>query len=349
MQFKKWMAALLAAVALVACGTPTVQPVARVDNVTLSQEEFDQRVGRIQQGVDAAQAQPGQPLPSKTEIEQRVVDLFITQNLTLGIAKEHGISVTDKEIDDRVAQFREQITASGGGDFDEVVQQQLGLPGGASSEFRQFTSFVLAQQKLAETLVTSDTIRQQVTDQVMAEANKPVEKATVAHILVETEDEANKVLERLNAGEDFAALAAELSKDPGSAQNGGVYENVLQGQMVPEFDKATFQDLQPGETTKTPVKTSFGYHIIKLISREQGPAMSEQEAQQAIAQQIDAQLQQERGLALSKLIDDERAKAKADGRLVEPDFPDPTAEPGVPAPGDTAPTTPAEAAPTTAP
>jgi parvulin-like peptidyl-prolyl isomerase len=331
------MVAVVASVALVACGSPAVQAVARVDNVSLSRQDLDQRIDRVQAGL---QKQPaaGQA-PSRIDIERQLVDLFITQNLMLGVAKQKGVSITDQEVDDRIKQFREQITSSGTATFDEIVQERLGLPGGDSSEFRQFASFSVAQEKLAATLVTSDTIRQQVTDQVMAEANKSTMKANVAHILIgvpegadeattaAAETKAKQVIERLDKGEKFEDLAKELSEDPGSKDNGGLYENVTPGQFVPEFDKAMFEDLQPGETTKTPVKTQFGYHIIRLISRSEGPAMTPEQAQQAITQQIDQQLQQERGQALQKLLADEREKAKTDGRLVEPTYPDPTPEP----------------------
>jgi peptidyl-prolyl cis-trans isomerase C len=326
--FKKWMAALLAAVALVACGTPTVQSVARVDNVTLSQQELDARVKRISDGMQA-QSQ-GAPPPSTQDIQQRVVELFITQNLTLNIAKQHGVSVSDQEVDDRINQFRQQIAGSGaGGSFDEVVQQQLGLPGGDSSEFRQFATFVLAQEKLAETLVVSGTAT--------------IQQATVAHILIGVPEgadaatdsaakaKAEQAIERINKGEDFGALAKEMSEDPGSKDNGGVYEKITPGQFVPEFDKAMFQDLKPGEMTQTPVKTQFGYHVIRLISREEVPD--------------EAGLQQARGEALQKLITDERAKAKAEGRLVEPAFPTAVPEPTVEAPPLEQPTAPAEIAP----
>jgi parvulin-like peptidyl-prolyl isomerase len=321
---KKWTAILLTAIALVACGTPTIQSVARVDNVTLSQQELDTRVKRISDGL-TAQGQGDQF--SQQDVEQRVVELFVTQNLTLNVAKQRGVAVSDQEVDERINQFREQITSSGATSFDEVVQQQLGLPGGDSSEFRQFATFVLAQEKLAETLVMSGTAT--------------IEQATVAHILIGVPEgadaaadaaakaKAEQAIQRLDQGEDFGTLAAELSEDPGSKDNGGIYEGVTPGQMVPEFDKATFQDLQPGETTKTPVKTQFGYHVIRLIAREQVPD--------------DAGLQQARGEALQKLMDDEKAKAKAEGRLVEPSFPTPVPQP---IPPIDQPTAPAEVAPT---
>ncbi|MDZ4719541.1 MAG: peptidylprolyl isomerase, partial [Roseiflexaceae bacterium] len=194
-------------------------------------------------------------------------------------------------------------------------------------------------EKVSETLVTTDTIRTKITEQVMTQAKTVVQKATVAHILVATEDEAKKVIERLDKGEDFGALAKELSTDPGSKDNGGIYENITPGQFVPEFDKAMFTDLKPGETTKVPVKTQFGYHVIKLISRETGPSMTDEQAKLQIEQQIPQELQQARAMELQKLIDAEKAKAKTENRIVEPVYPTPTpgaapgAAPGVVPPG----------------
>ena len=343
MYLKRWTVALLAMLALVACGSPAVDTVARVDNVVLSRKELDVRIGRLEQGFQK-QPQQGQA-PSRIDIERRIVSLFVDQNLVLGLAKQRGVSVSDKEIDEAVGKFRDSVAQSGAQSgatapsFDEVVQNQLGLPGGDSSEFRQFASFFVARQKLSETLVTTDTVRQQVTDQVMVEASKPVQKGTVAHILISvpagadaTADaaalaKAKDITARLDKGEKFEDLAKQFSEDPGSKDKGGVYEDVPQGQFVPEFDKAMFQDLKPGETTKEPIKTQFGYHIIKLISRSEGPAMTEEQAKQQIETQISQQIQQLRGQEFEKLLSDEHAKAKQDGRLVEPVYPDPTAAP----------------------
>lgn len=76
-------------------------------------------------------------------------------------------------------------------------------------------------------------------------------------------DKANSIVSRLHNGEDFAALAKELSDDPGSAPNGGDLGFFSRGLMTPEFEAATFE-LQAGELSK-PVKSAFGFHIIELL------------------------------------------------------------------------------------
>jgi peptidyl-prolyl cis-trans isomerase C len=327
---KSWIL-LACTVLLAACGNISGNTVARFDSLVLTRQEVDTRVARVEKGFQA-QAASGMQMPSKLDIERQVVEQFINQQLVLAIAKERGISVSDQEIDTQLDQFETAIPQATGGTLDDAVQNQLGLPGAESTEFRQFVSYVLAQQKIGETLVTTDTVRTRVTDQVMTQAKQEVEQATVAHILVATEEEARAVVERLDKGEDFAALAKELSTDPGSKDNGGVYENITRGEFVPEFEQAMFEDLEPGEITRDPVQTQFGYHVIKLISRSTGPAMTDEQAQMEIEQQIPNALQQARAEATQALIEQERAKALQANRLEEPTYPTPTVPAGQPAP-----------------
>jgi peptidyl-prolyl cis-trans isomerase C len=83
-----------------------------------------------------------------------------------------------------------------------------------------------------------------------------------SHILVKKQGEAIAILERLRKGESFANLARELSIDKGSAKRGGDLGIFGRGMMVKPFEEAAFK-LNKGEMTQEPVKTEFGYHIIK--------------------------------------------------------------------------------------
>lgn len=112
-----------------------------------------------------------------------------------------------------------------------------------------------------------------------------------SHILVKTEEEARKVLDRLKAGEKFESLARALSIDKASAKNGGDLGYFSRGQMVPEFEKAALA-LNTGEVS-APVKTPFGYHLIKVTDRKTGPAMEFERIRDLISQKLAADRQRE--------------------------------------------------------
>ncbi|MDM0020122.1 foldase protein PrsA [Variovorax saccharolyticus] len=124
------------------------------------------------------------------------------------------------------------------------------------------------------------------------------------HILVETEDQANKILADLKKGAKFEDIAKKQSKDPGSGANGGDLDWASPASFVPEFSEAMIK-LKKGETTAVPVKSQFGYHIIRVddIRQAQLPKLEE------VKPQVTQQLQQQR---LQKFQEDLRAKAKVE-------------------------------------
>jgi parvulin-like peptidyl-prolyl isomerase len=99
------------------------------------------------------------------------------------------------------------------------------------------------------------------------------------HILVDTEQEALDVLRRLKAGEDFAALAAELSTDTSNKDQGGDLGFFGRGQMVAEFEQAAFEgDIG---VYPTPVETEFGFHVIEILERRETPFTADKDMIQA--------------------------------------------------------------------
>lgn len=94
------------------------------------------------------------------------------------------------------------------------------------------------------------------------------ERVNASHILVDSEETALELIKKIKSGEvDFETAARENSTCP-SKENGGSLGDFERGQMVAEFDAAVFE-MQVGELTDTPVKTQFGYHIIKLNSKSE--------------------------------------------------------------------------------
>jgi peptidyl-prolyl cis-trans isomerase C len=104
------------------------------------------------------------------------------------------------------------------------------------------------------------------------------------HILVGTEDEAKAIITKLKGGAKFEDLAKQ-SKDPGSAGNGGDLDWASPASFVPEFSKA-MTSLQKGAITETPVKTQYGYHVIKLEDSRPAKVPPLEEVKQQVAEQL---------------------------------------------------------------
>lgn len=116
------------------------------------------------------------------------------------------------------------------------------------------------------------------------------EQVEASHILVEDEETAKEILNKLNNGSDFAELAKEYSLD-GSATRGGNLGFFPRGRMVKPFEEAAFA-LQVGEISE-PVKTDFGYHIIKVTDRQEAKTLSLEESKEDIRSTLLYQKQME--------------------------------------------------------
>jgi peptidyl-prolyl cis-trans isomerase C len=182
--------------------------------------------------------------------------------------------------------------------------------------------------KVAKDATTEDAIKKVYDD--ASKAQKPETEVHARHILVPTEEEAKAALKRVKAGEEFAKVATELSKDPGS--EGGDLGWFTKDRMVPEFADAAFK-LEPGQISE-PVKSQFGWHVIKLEEKRQKsfPAL------ETVRPQVERYVvQKSQGEFITKL----RADAKIDRTE-----PAPAAAPAAPGASTTpAPATPAPAAP----
>ncbi|SES96246.1 peptidyl-prolyl cis-trans isomerase C [Natronincola peptidivorans] len=113
--------------------------------------------------------------------------------------------------------------------------------------------------------------------------------AKASHVLVDTEEEAEKVLVEVQEGLSFEEAANKYSKCPSKAQ-GGSLGNFSRGQMVPEFEEAVFS-MEKDEISK-PVKTQFGYHLIKVFDHTPEEMKSFDEVKGQLAQQLLSQKQQ---------------------------------------------------------
>ena len=159
--------------------------------------------------------------------------------------------------------------------------------------------------------VTAEAARKLYDETVKALA--PEEEVRARHILVETEDEAKTAHARVKGGEDFAKVAAELSKDPGSKGEGGDLGFFAKDRMVEAFAEAAFK-LAPGEVSD-PVKTQFGFHVIKVEEKRTKPLPTFDETKEQIDTYLGRKAQQDLILSLRQKAKVERLDA--DGKLVE--------------------------------
>ena len=188
--------------------------------------------------VDAAVADMGQrvaTLPRPTA-RARALDALIDTYVLADLARKEGIDKSQ--------------------DFLDRMKQQ---------EVRTLQALYFGQK--IQGAVSDEAIKAAYDEQVKSLA--PKSQVRARHILLKTEDEAKAVIEELKGGADFAEVAKAKSTGP-SGPNGGDLGFFGEGQMVPEFERAAFA-LEPGGYTDEPVKTQFGFHVIKLEEKRQSP------------------------------------------------------------------------------
>lgn len=179
-------------------------------------------------------------------LRSMIIEKILTQN----VADKDALK---KAADDEV---NAQIESAGG---EQVFEQLLAYQNlGSVADFR---NSVYVRNLFQEVIKNNVDLSEEAIKAYYESGYSPTMEAQ--HILVDTEEEAQAVLDRLAAGEEFDALAQELSKDS-SAANGGLLGEFKAGQMVAEFEEAV-RSVANGELVDHPVKSQFGYHVIRTI------------------------------------------------------------------------------------
>ncbi|CAO3405694.1 peptidylprolyl isomerase [Azospirillum largimobile] len=187
-------------------------------------------------------------------------------------------------------------------------------------------------QKEIKARITPDAMQKAYQD--FLKENPAQEEVKAAHILVEKEDEAKAIIAQLKKGGDFAKLAKEKSKDAAAAAQGGDLGYFTKDAMVEPFANAAFA-MKPGEISKEPVKTQFGYHIIKVEDKRTQPQPTLDEVKPQLEQTLSKDI-------VTALVEELRGKAKIETFQLD-GSPMPKEEPAA-APAPAAPAAPAEPA-----
>jgi len=131
---------------------------------------------------------------------------------------------------------------------------------------------------------------------------KPEDEVHARHVLTESEETANAAIADIKAGANFADVAKSKSKDPSAQQNGGDLGYFTRGEMVPVFAEAAFA-MKVGEISSHPVKSQFGWHVIKVEDRRLTSPPPFEEAKPVLRERVAEEMAQ-------KMVADIRAKAK---------------------------------------
>jgi parvulin-like peptidyl-prolyl isomerase len=143
-----------------------------------------------------------------------------------------------------------------------------GFQGEYQNNLDQLVKYGLTEEQYRN-LYKANLLREMLIDAVTADVPHEEEQVWARHILVADEETAKSLIERLKNGEDFGALAAQVSMDSGTAVQGGDLGWFGKGVMVPEFETAAFA-LKVGEISQ-PIQSSFGWHIIQVLARQNRP------------------------------------------------------------------------------
>ena len=161
-------------------------------------------------------------------------------------------------------------------DKDPAVQRQV-----AAAADRALESAMLSKE--VGPSITEAAVRARYDKEI---AGKPGEEEVHAkHILVDSEDQAKKIIAELKGGADFATLAKQYSKDPTAAQQGGDLGFFKKDEMVPAFADAAFA-LQPGQISPEPVHTQFGWHVIQVVERRRDQPPTFEQAHDQLRQEM---------------------------------------------------------------
>lgn len=236
-----------------------------VNGDKITQSEFDKHYNLIKNDFESRQ---GVTLDETTDadliarIKSATFDDLVLQKLVRQDAQKQGVTVDAAEVDGILSEFKQSKDSAETDGYKKFLTDSQITEKDLRAQIEVSQLYDKLQDKVAGNLVVSDDEARKYYDAnpTMFQDEGGIQ---IYHILVDSEEQANDILSQLKQGGDFAALAKQYSIDPGSKDQGGdvglVNENT---NFVEEFKQAALA-LQPGQMTPQPVKTTYGYHIIK--------------------------------------------------------------------------------------
>ncbi len=300
-----------------ACGSvtgtrsPNVAASVEGNEIAVSQVETQfEALSDIPQFAADLEAQEG----FTEQVEAVLLSLLIQREIFASGAAELGVDVDTDAVE-------EQMAAQTGGIEDDDEMREVLAAQGISPEFlRLQTELQVYQQEIGDVLASE---RDGVGDAELEAAYDEMYAGTPSarHILLESEEDAEEVMDRLEDGEDFGELAVEESTDPSAQDNEGELGPISEGQFDPDFTEAVYE-ADEGEVVG-PVETQFGFHVIERL---EPPPLDEVEDEIREAAEADAE-----SFAVTSWVTEQLEGTEV---VVNPRFGSWNAEQGAVEPGD---------------
>jgi parvulin-like peptidyl-prolyl isomerase len=277
--------------------------IATIDGENISKAEFDRAMEQAKRGYEARQSpfpKPGSP--EYEQLKNQAVAYLVQRAEFEKEAEDRGIKISDKQIDDRLAQIKKQYFQND----DKKYKAQLKKSGLTEEQVKEDVRAQILSEELFKKVAADVNVAESDIEKFYREhpdQYQVPEQRDIAHILVKKKPLADQLYDQIQNGANFATLAKKYSQDPGSKNSGGKM-TISKGQTVAPFDQTAFL-MKEGQISH-PVKTEFGYHIIKAL----GPVKAAKTTPlKDVKASIKTQLeQQKKNEKMTKWVEDIRKK-----------------------------------------
>lgn len=270
------------------------EDVIKVNDTALTKNYVDARIDQIfkQNQLESDDSFSGY-------YKAQIINGLVETELMVQDAKAKGIEVTD----DEKSEFRQNLIDQTYGS-EENFQAYLDEYNVSDDMFDRMVEEKLYYDKYLDILKEDITVDAQSYYDENSDQFDVADQVDAKHILVDDKETAEDIIKQLDDGADFAELAKEYSTDTATAQQGGELGYFTADQMITEFSDAAFA-LEPGEYTKEPVETSYGYHVILCEDKKAAHHQSFDEVKDELTEQLtDQEVQTKYYDAMSALQED---------------------------------------------
>ncbi|NLK51966.1 MAG: hypothetical protein GX295_05940 [Syntrophomonadaceae bacterium] len=282
--------------------------VASVNGEAITQKEFEQRLATVQQYYEAnlgIKFEEESGAEMLKYLQEMVLDQMVTEHILLQEARKQGVKAAKEEVQQRIDQ--DKLMVGGEKAYLDILKNQLKM---SEREYTQEVEKQIMIEKLYEQVVAGITVGEEEVQKYYQENIEQFalsEQVRARHILVATEAEGNAIIQQLKNGADFAQLAVEKSIDPTAKENQGDLNYFAKdSEFDTKFTEAAFK-LKTGEMTLKPVKTDFGYHVIKVEDRKPAHQQTLEEVKDSIIEELKTSKESEK---FQQYVEDLRQQAK---------------------------------------